>query len=211
MAYDPTRPADDDLVKKSAELIRENFEGLRKDGIVFAKPPLYGAGEPKASVGSNGDRYIDTVNGNHYYKNSEGKWLLNLSLEDKYETINDIKTIVDELKTMISATEQNIKKTTTNLEKLKTEGTVHNSERLGQKEPSYYRCANGCSWTCSAACSGGCGNGCTGNCIASCKGQCTSCTGNCSGSCSSTCTGSCLAGCENTCKESCRATCGSRD
>lgn len=209
MAYDPTRPADTELVKRSAELIRGNLEGLRKDGIVFAKPPLYGAGEPKTSTGENGDRYIDTVTGNHYYKNIMGQWELNLSLNDKYKTIKDVKTIVEELQAMIAATEQNMAKTDTKLENLKKDGTVYNSEHFGLREPSYYRCANGCSWTCSAECSGGCGN--------RCAGSCSSCTGTCSGSCSTSCTGSCYAGCTGSCVGGCGGcggcggSCSSRD
>lgn len=201
MAYNPLRPSDTDLVKKSAELIRENFEGLRTDGIVFAKPPLYGAGEPKASAGENGDRYIDTVNGNHYYKNSTGQWELNLSLDDKYKTIKDVKTIVEELQAMIAVAEHNIKQTDMRLENfkddLKDSGTVYNSERLENKAPDYYRCANGCSWTCSSECSGGCGNGCTGSCMAGCTGGCSSCSGTCSGGCSNNCTGSCMGSCKS--------------
>lgn len=103
MTYDPTRPADTDLVKKSAELIRENLEGLRKNGIVFAKPPLYEAGEPKASAGENGDRYIDTVTGNHYYKNFNGQWEPNLTLDDKYETIEGVTDIAAEIKALITS------------------------------------------------------------------------------------------------------------
>lgn len=93
MAYDATRPADTDLVKKSAELIRENFEELRKSGIVLAKPPLYGKGMPTASMGEKGDRYIDTMTGNHYYKNANGLWDINLSLDDKYKTISDVAVL----------------------------------------------------------------------------------------------------------------------
>lgn len=93
MAYNPTKPADTDLVKKSAELIRENFEELRKSGIVLAKPPLYGKGAPTASVGENGDRYIDVVTGNHYYKNFNGQWEPNLTLDDKYKTVKDVAVL----------------------------------------------------------------------------------------------------------------------
>lgn len=211
MAYNPAKPSDTDLVKKSAELIRENFEGLRTEGIVFAKPPLYGAGVPKASVGENGDRYIDTVNGNHYYKNTNGQWDLNLSLDDKYKTIKDVKTIVEELQAMIAATEQSIAKEAARLENLKNDGTVYNSENFGLRDPSYYRCANGCSWTCSAECSGGCGNGCEGSCLAGCTGGCSSCTGTCSGGCSSKCTGSCMGACGASCSNSCSGGCDSRD
>lgn len=97
MTYDPTRPADIDLIKKSAELIRANFEGLRKDGIVIAKPPFYAAGEPKVSLGENGDRYVDTVTGNHYYKNLSGQWEQNLALNDKYESIKEVAVLKAEL------------------------------------------------------------------------------------------------------------------
>lgn len=82
MAYDPTRPADTDLVKKSAELIRENFEGLRNDGIVLAKPPLYGDGAPAANVGQTGESYIDARTGNQYLKNISGQWEAKLSLDN---------------------------------------------------------------------------------------------------------------------------------
>lgn len=78
MAYNPVQSSDTDLVKKSAELTRENFEGLRTEGIVFAKPPLYGAGVPKVSVSENGDRHIDTVRcKNHLRTAVRGvpKWL----------------------------------------------------------------------------------------------------------------------------------------
>lgn len=211
MAYNPAKPSDTDLVKKSAELIRENFEGLRTEGIVFAKPPLYGAGAPKASVGENGDRYIDAVNGNHYYKNKSGQWDLNLSLDDKYKTIKDVKTIVEELQAMIAATEQEIGKTKTALKDLKDDGTVYNSEKFGLRDPGYYRCANGCSWTCSAECSGGCGNGCVGTCLAGCTGGCVSCTGTCSGSCNTACAGSCMNGCWQSCMGQCTGGCSSRD
>lgn len=91
MVFDPTKPADLDLVKKSAELIRENFEGLRKDGIVIAKPPLYGTGSPKTSAGENGDLYIDTETGNHYYKNTNGQW------DMKYEAVKDVTALRAEL------------------------------------------------------------------------------------------------------------------
>lgn len=188
---------------------------MRADGIVFAKPPLYGAGVPKASVGQNGDRYIDTVNGNHYYKNKSGQWKLNLSLDDKYKTIKDVKTIVEELQAMIAATEQNIAQGTTKFEaefeNLKDSGTVYNSEKLNNEDPGYYRCANGCSWTCSAECSGGCGNGCEGTCLAGCTSGCVSCTGTCSGGCSGSCSKTCITGCEKTCKGDCSGSCRSRD
>lgn len=80
MAYDPTKPADTDLVKKSAELIRNNFEGLRNDGIVLAKPPLYGDGAPAINVGQTGASYIDAKTGNQYLKNASDKWEVKLSL-----------------------------------------------------------------------------------------------------------------------------------
>lgn len=112
MAYNPTRPADTDLVKKSAELIRDNFESLRKDGIVLAKPPLYGTGTPKASTGENGDRYIDTVTGNHYYKNTTGQWEQTLALDDKYKTIKEVAV----LQALISTMEKNLQQVTRSFE-----------------------------------------------------------------------------------------------
>lgn len=85
MAYDKTRPRDDDFVKQSAKLIRDNFEGLRTEGIVFPKPTLYGAGAPAAALGETFDRYIDTATGNKYYKSPSG-WVRVTNLGSIYKT-----------------------------------------------------------------------------------------------------------------------------
>lgn len=102
MAYDPTRPKDDDFVKQSAGLIRENFEGLRTGGIVLAKPPLYGVGTPSAALGENGEQYIDTLNGNHYYKNSTSRWEKLLVLDGIYANGNAVSESLDSLTTTIN-------------------------------------------------------------------------------------------------------------
>lgn len=85
MAYDGTRPRDDDFVKQSAELIRKNFEGLRTEGIVTPKPPLFGAGAPAVTLGEIFERYIDTATGNEYYKSTSG-WARVSDLGGIYKT-----------------------------------------------------------------------------------------------------------------------------
>lgn len=82
MAYNGIRPADNDPLNISAGIIRDNFEGLRKDGIVIAKPPLYGAGAPSATLGEVGERYFDTATGDQYLKTASG-WTLMLSMAVK--------------------------------------------------------------------------------------------------------------------------------
>lgn len=85
MAYDGNRPRDDDFVKESAELIRQNFEGLRTGGLVAPRPPLFGAGAPSATLGEAFDRYINTATGDEYYKGSGG-WVRVSNLGQVYKT-----------------------------------------------------------------------------------------------------------------------------
>lgn len=82
MAYNGTRPADNDPLNISASIIRDNFEGLRKDGIVIAKPPFYGVGVPAATLGEVGEQYFDTATGDQYLKTASG-WTLRLSMAVK--------------------------------------------------------------------------------------------------------------------------------
>lgn len=87
MAFFPDKPADSDEIRLGAKQIRDNFDGIINDGIVIAKPPLYGEGIPAANLGQAGECYIDTKTGNQYLKNASGIWELKLSLEAPIEKL----------------------------------------------------------------------------------------------------------------------------
>lgn len=86
MAYDGTRPRNDDFVKDSAGLIRENFEGLRAGGLVLPKPTLFGWGWPAETLGVSFDRYINQKTGDIFYKSYGGQWIRVLNLGSIYRT-----------------------------------------------------------------------------------------------------------------------------
>lgn len=75
MAFYPDKPADSDAIRLGAGQIRENFKAVVNDGIVVAKPPIYGESTPGDSIGANFERYIDTLTGNEYVKEN-GAWQL---------------------------------------------------------------------------------------------------------------------------------------
>lgn len=97
MAFFPDKPADSDEIRLGAKQIRDNLNGIINDGIVIAKPPLYGDGIPSANLGQIGECYIDTKTGNQYLKNASGIWELKLSLAIKAD-----KSVVDMLSNTVT-------------------------------------------------------------------------------------------------------------
>lgn len=94
MAYDGTRPRDNDLVKLSAQYIRDNFEGLRTEGIVIPRAPLYGVGAPAAALGDTGEKYIDAATGNQYIKVADNEWKMILQMSSLYQSTENVQSVI---------------------------------------------------------------------------------------------------------------------
>lgn len=89
MAFYPGKPADSDAIRLGAGQIRENFKAVVNDGIVVAKPPIYGEGAPEDSLGANFECYVDTLTGNEYVKVS-GVWILSVDLHELYAVKSEL-------------------------------------------------------------------------------------------------------------------------
>lgn len=96
MAFYPDKPADSDAIRLGAGQIRENFKAVVNDGIVVAKPPIYGEGAPGDSIGVNFERYVDTLTGNEYIK-INGHWESQTGLNALYATKNELNKTIDDL------------------------------------------------------------------------------------------------------------------